>query len=392
MASKLSEEKENLKSNLVPIRENLLDYEKELADLELIRYKQNPNTFYKETAYQKRVENRLSHYFLFSRIKYGYKRKTQWGGHLSHSFDTYQGSFPAQTTRALINMCNLKKEAILLDPFCGSGTALVEAMLLHYTAVGIDNNPIACLSSRIKTLLLRTPVKYLTEDNKKYLNLNYYKKFRDLRTKTFLDMDIKELFYLFLYIRACVDQIDYKIPIVDSFKRLYRDILKTIMEFHKLNERLKIALGKGSVICDNNLTILKKMREDCIDCVITSPPYVTPMINYLGNYDQILQKHFLESDVNRALTLQIGNRFKKAQVTVDTYWRRIKNVIAELYRVVKNGSRVILVVGRDGLMKEKCVNIAENYGFVLERAILKRYRDFKKKYYKYEYIIILEKK
>ncbi len=49
------------------------------------------------------------------------------------------------------------------------------------------------------------------------------------------------------------------------------------------------------------------------------------------------------------------------------------------------------MVGKDGLMKEKCVKIAESYEFTLERAILKRYKDFKKKYYKYEYIIILKK-
>ncbi len=116
------------------------------------------------------------------------------------------------------------------------------------------------------------------------------------------------------------------------------------------------------------------------------------MINYLENYSQILQKHFLESDIKRALELQIGNRFKKAQVTVDTYWRSVENVLAELYRVLKDGSRAILVVGKDGLMKEKCVRIAESYGFTLERAILKRYKDFKKQYYKYEYIIFLEKK
>ena len=392
MASKSSEEKENLKSNLIPIRENLLDYEQELADLELIRYRQHPDNFYKETAYQKRVGGKISYYHLFSKIRYGYKRKTEWGGHLSHSFDRYQGSFPAQVARALVNICNLKKEAIILDVFCGSGTSLVEGMLMGFTTIGIDNNPVACLSSRIKTLLLGTTVKTLTEDNKRYLNLNYYKKFRDLRTKTFLELDIKELFYLFLYIRACVDQIDYKIPIIHAFKRLYRDILKTIMEFSKLNHQINIPLGKVSVICDNNLSVLKKLKASCIDCVITSPPYITPMINYLGNYSQILQKHFFESDIKRARELQVGNRFKKAQVTVGTYWRSIENVLAELYRVVKNGSRVILVVGKDGLMKEKCVKIAERYGFILERAILKRYKDFKKQYYKYEYIIFLEKK
>ena len=47
MVLKSSEEKKHIKSNLIPIRENLLDYEQELADLELIRYRQHPDNFYK---------------------------------------------------------------------------------------------------------------------------------------------------------------------------------------------------------------------------------------------------------------------------------------------------------------------------------------------------------
>ena len=40
---------------------------------------------------------------------------------------------------------------LILDPFCGSGTALVEAQRAGFDAVGIDLNPIACRISRVKT-------------------------------------------------------------------------------------------------------------------------------------------------------------------------------------------------------------------------------------------------
>lgn len=42
----------------------------------------------------------------------------------------------------------------VLDPFCGSGTTLIEAQLAGRTAIGFDTNPLACLIAAVKT----TPV------------------------------------------------------------------------------------------------------------------------------------------------------------------------------------------------------------------------------------------
>lgn len=47
---------------------------------------------------------------------------------------------------------------LVLDPFCGSGTVLVEALLAGRNAVGCDTNPLACLISRVKT----SPVNSIT--------------------------------------------------------------------------------------------------------------------------------------------------------------------------------------------------------------------------------------
>ena len=46
------------------------------------------------------------------------------------------------------------RDAIVLDPFCGSGTVVLEAMLRGHQAIGIDVNPLARLISTAKTTCL----------------------------------------------------------------------------------------------------------------------------------------------------------------------------------------------------------------------------------------------
>lgn len=40
---------------------------------------------------------------------------------------------------------------LVLDPFCGAGTTLVECMKLGIDSVGVDTNPSSCFSARVKT-------------------------------------------------------------------------------------------------------------------------------------------------------------------------------------------------------------------------------------------------
>lgn len=44
-----------------------------------------------------------------------------------------------------------KDSELVWDPFCGSGTAMVESMLLHRLSVGTDLNPFAIFLSKVKT-------------------------------------------------------------------------------------------------------------------------------------------------------------------------------------------------------------------------------------------------
>lgn len=69
--------------------------------------------------------------------------------HPLHSMCSYLGSFPARLPRRLLKQI-VPKGGTVLDPFCGSGTTLVEARLLGFGCVGIDRNPLAVALAKAK--------------------------------------------------------------------------------------------------------------------------------------------------------------------------------------------------------------------------------------------------
>lgn len=73
----------------------------------------------------------------------------------THCFHTYPAMMIPQVARRLIAMFG-QRGMTLLDPFCGSGTTLVEARMANLDAWGIDINPLALLVARAKTTLLDT--------------------------------------------------------------------------------------------------------------------------------------------------------------------------------------------------------------------------------------------
>lgn len=63
--------------------------------------------------------------------------------------DDRSGMLPPKVAKMLINLSSNKKNATILDPFCGSGTVLQEAILLGYTKIyGTDYSAKACQDSK----------------------------------------------------------------------------------------------------------------------------------------------------------------------------------------------------------------------------------------------------
>lgn len=68
----------------------------------------------------------------------------------AHGLHEYRGKFNPQVVRAIGNLMQLGPRACVLDPFCGSGTSLLEGAHMGWSTFGIDLNPLAIMIANAK--------------------------------------------------------------------------------------------------------------------------------------------------------------------------------------------------------------------------------------------------
>jgi tRNA G10 N-methylase Trm11 len=55
-----------------------------------------------------------------------------------HSWYRFVLSYPPHLVRKYLSLFDLPRKAIVLDPFCGTGTTLVEAQRYGFRTIGVD--------------------------------------------------------------------------------------------------------------------------------------------------------------------------------------------------------------------------------------------------------------
>lgn len=81
----------------------------------------------------------------------------------THGLHPYKGKFYPQLAKGLLNLAGIREGAIILDPFCGSGTALLEGYLNGCAGYGCDIHPLAAKIAQAKIEILDTDPDLLTE-------------------------------------------------------------------------------------------------------------------------------------------------------------------------------------------------------------------------------------
>jgi DNA methylase len=78
-----------------------------------------------------------------------------------HDWYRFVLSYPPHLVRTYLQRFAITNKQRVLDPFCGTGTTLVECKKLGIASFGLEANPMACLASRTKTNWEPNPDKLL---------------------------------------------------------------------------------------------------------------------------------------------------------------------------------------------------------------------------------------
>jgi len=231
----------------------------------------------------------------------------------THCYHNYPAMMIPQIANRLINLYG-KKAKTLFDPYCGTGTSLVEAGLNGINAIGTDLNPMARLIAEAKTTKIELQILdlYLKEFNDFLFSLSFgIKKKNNIVTPDFMNIDfwfkkeVKEkLSNIKYFINNIRDELIKKFFWVafsetvressltrNSEFKLYRMSEKQREKFnpdvfgiiyskltrnriglkHYIEKKIKDT--KTNIYDFNSSESIEKIKEGSVDIVVTSPPY-----------------------------------------------------------------------------------------------------------------------
>lgn len=240
-------------------------------------------------------------------IDYSWDYKGENTKSYTHGIHTYPAMFIPQVARRLLETYS-KKNDVVCDIFCGSGTSLVESKLLGRNAYGIDLNPLAIFLAKAKTtvidpkklskefIVLMNRIEKIKDNEIKKPNFNnidfWFKEkviIKLAKIKKAIneikDKNIRDFFMVafsetvryssntntgeFKLVRKKADKLIKHDP--DVFSIFKKNIEKNIKGMGDLfndvkdNSWTKIISGDSSK--DNGI------KTNSVDCIITSPPY-----------------------------------------------------------------------------------------------------------------------
>lgn len=297
-----------------------------------------------------------------------------------HGFHAYPARAHPVTARRLVEGLT-QPGATVLDPFCGSGTVLVEAMLAGRDAIGTDLNPFAVMLARSKTYP-RTK----EQTAKIVAAAEGVAAFADARRKAkagatrrlpredvaifaphvLLELDSlragiakappetrPDLSLILSSILVKLSQKKGDTSEETAEKRIAagypaRLFVKRAVDFARRHDELASLLPsprpKARVYEDDALR-LGKVKDASVDAVITSPPYVATY-DYLAHHE--LRMRWLGLDPRKLEAHEIGSRRRytklEPQRARGEWTRELEKLLSALARVTKPGAPLVLLM------------------------------------------------
>lgn len=334
----------------------------------------------------------------------------------THDYHPYPAKFIPQIPATLIKHFSEKGD-IVWDPFCGCGTAIVEAIRKDRHAVGTDLNPLATLMTRAKATplepeTLRHDVRNHLDDVKRAHNFQEEYEVPNIPKLDgwFSDNAIRELSIIKGYIN------DVKVDnLQDFFKTGFSSIIvnvsyqdsntrytrvdnemepgETIRKYENKLNRMVRGMEDFYNDCNKKYTptvFSQDLRKDFalddkVDLIITSPPYPNAYDYHLYHKYRMFwldmkPRQMKHDEIGAHLVYQ--NRSKEENM--ETFRENMTACLRNLEKNTKEGGRLCIVIGDSKLEGEIIRNnklmkeLVEDTSFGVEKEFFRNIDSTKK--------------
>ncbi len=322
----------------------------------------------------------------------------------THGYHRYPAKFIPQLAYNLIRQYTEKGD-VVADVFAGCGTTLVEAKIHGRISVGVDINPVATLitKAKIKPILPSTLEREFDAlrdriDNKKFMNgfdlnerIDFWFREEEKNKIAFLLENIKGIenrnaqrfFYCAFsnILKNCSIWMQKSIKPTRDFDKTPQDpyyefnkqvkrMIRGNAEYYKILKNSNHSLVSSKIFCRD--AINTKIQEGWVDCIVTSPPYMTSYEyadihqltafwlkettslkdfrkKFIGSShkkekDLILTSD-LACDIYQDLKVQDENKAK----SIATYFSDMQKTFNEMHRILKRRGKACIVIGNTEL-------------------------------------------
>ena len=295
----------------------------------------------------------------------------------------WRGQFSPQLIETILTYY-CPSNSVILDPFVGSGTVLLEASYLSLEAYGFEINPAAYIMSHT--------YEFINDSQKKEVLKNL---------RNIIDQEFPlRIFEVSDQVENLVDKLQNTRNMLPDRSKVLFDALVIILDVCKNKITQEFIQKKFSHLSNiiTNLPYSQKpirvglsdarslpLENNQIDFVVTSPPYIN-VFNYHQNYRQSAE--ILGWDLLKIAKSEIGsNRANRSNrfYTVVQYCLDMGDILKELARVSKQQARIVLIVGQESnVLGVPFYNadIIEKIGIKakLFQKVLRQKRKFKNKF------------
>jgi len=369
---------------------------------------------------------------LFSKTKIDYSwsfsdKTRKDTAYITHGYHRYPAKFIPQIVSRLAEKYTNEGD-LIVDPFGGCGTTLVESKVMGRPSVGVDINPVAVLITKAKItpidpqkiekafIALKVKLDTYSKDTKvrapEHERIDYWFKPEEKRKLAFIfteisklkGQDIRDFFYCGFsnILKNCSIWLqksnkptrDLNKKPSDPIPTFYKQIkmmMRGNARFYELSKEKNYLEIPSQVYCTDARTI--PVRDNSVSLIVTSPPYVTSYeyadlhqltalwMEYTKDLSDF-RKRFIGTSyhnkkdlvLNSMLAEKIRNELlkkdKKTAEEVSTYFSEMNQVFMEMKRMLKRGGKTCIVIGNTSLKGIEILN-AEVFAEQLQNLGLK---------------------